>query len=210
MEVYGTKPKRFTKEWWGYFWYYYKWHTLAVVFASFLIIYSSVQCAMQPKYDLHIDYISEFGLTEESEKALTELMCANIDDINGNDKIDAFVLNLNMNESADVQMTQAMQAKLMLEMGYSDSYVFIMTKKYADMFTENDVLKPVSEWLGTDADGMTVSLADSDALADIGIDAKGQDLYVGVRPLRDKDDKPEDAAEYENGVKFAKYLIDRE
>ena len=29
-EKYGTIPKRFTPEWWEYFWMYYKVHTIAI------------------------------------------------------------------------------------------------------------------------------------------------------------------------------------
>ncbi len=212
MEVYGVKPKMFTKEWWGYFWYYYKWHTLGGAFAAFLIITSCVQCATQTKYDLQIDFISEYGLLQETEDALTAIVAENIEDVTQNGVNEAFVLSLNMGETQDVQMMQAMQTKLMIEMGYSEGYVFIMTKQYADMITENEVLEKTEVWAGDKAnDGYVISLANNKALANIGIDAAGQDLYIGV--LKMKDDQKEEelaCARYQNGIKFAQYLVSQE
>lgn len=209
MEVYGTKPKRFTKEWWGYFWDYYKWHTIGGAFAGFLIITSCVQCATQTKYDLQIDYISEYGLTQESEAALTELASQATQDITGNGKTEVFVMNLNMMQTQDVQMTQAMQTKLMVEMGYSEGYAFIMTKQYADLMAEQGVLMPTSEWAGEyKNDGYVVSLAGCSALSNIGIDAAGNDLYIGITALRDKEIEDElKVARHENSIRFAQYLI---
>ena len=207
MEVYGTKPKMFTKEWRGYFWDYYKWHTIGGLFAAGLIIYSCVQCATAVQYDLQVDYISENGILEETRDALTELIKNNIDDANGNDSVDAFVLSLNMAETQDVQMTQAMQTKMMLEQGYSESFVFILSKKYADIFTESEVLENNSVWAGDRADeACVVSLDGSSVLEEFGIDTS--DLYIGVRKMRsDEQDKEEKTAEYKNGIKLAQYLI---
>lgn len=211
MEVYGVKPKKFTKEWWGYFWYYYKLHTLGGAFAAFLIIVTCVQCATQTKYDLQIDFISEYGLMTEREQALEELACANIEDVTENGKTEAFVMNLDMSNTQDAQMVQAMQTKLMLEMGFSEGYVFILTKQYADMMVEQGALEPASVWTEEySGDGYTVSLAGCTALADLGIDAEAQELYIGVNSLREKNREDElEIARHENGIRFARYLISR-
>lgn len=210
MEVYGVKPKKFTKEWWGYFWYYYKGHTLAAVFASVLIITSLVQCVTQTKHDLQIDFITEYGITTEQEDALEALIAENIEDATGNGVNEAFVLPLSMIEG-DVQMQQALTTKLMIEFGYSEGYAFIMTKKYADIVVEHEIMEKTSEWAGElGNDSQVISLAGCKALSDIGIDAEAQDLYIGVLKLRDenKDDELE-IKKYENGKMFAQFLINQ-
>lgn len=211
MEVYGTKPKRFTKEWWGYFWDYYKWHTIGGAFVAFLIITSCVQCITQTKYDLQIDYISEYGILSEHKDALKVLAEENVEDATGNGKNEVFVLSLNMSQANDPQMMQAMQTKLMVEMGYSEGYAFIMTKQYADLMTEQGVLEPTSIWAGECAnDGSVISLADCTALSQIGIDAAKQDLYIGITKLREKEKEDElEVKRYENGVRFAQCLINQ-
>lgn len=212
MEVYGTKPKRFTKEWWGYFWDYYKWHTIGGAFAAVLIGVTFVQCATQTNYDLQVDFIAEYGLQSEEQEALVALAESAAEDITENGKTEAFVLALNMVETQDMQMTQAMQTKLMIEMGYSDGYTFIMSKKYADMLTEYEVLQPTSEWAGEYAnDGVVISLADCRKLSEIGIETSGdRELYIGIAPLKENDIGDEEKiARYENGVRFAKSLIEQ-
>ena len=53
-EKYGVKPKIFTKEWWPYFWKYYKWHTIAILFVGGLAITWIVQCSRNVEPDLGI------------------------------------------------------------------------------------------------------------------------------------------------------------
>ncbi len=210
MEVYGVKPKKFTREWWGYFWYYYKWHTAGVLFALFVIITSLVQCVTQINYDLQIDLITEDYITGEQTEKLEELIKANIDDVTQNGETQAFVLSLNM-DSEDPQMEQALMSKMLLEFRYSEGYVFIMSKKYADMVFEYGIFENTDVWAGEQAnDGQTISLAGSKALLNIGIDAEMHDLYIGVLKIRDenKDDELE-IAKYENGKKFAQFLINQ-
>ena len=208
MEVYGTKPKKFTKDWWGYFWYYYKWHTIGFGVALFVIVYTCVDCALQTKYDLQADIITETPVLEQQKEAFTEMMSANITDASGNGQVDTFVLGLSTGGEMDPQAIQAIQTKLMLEPQYSESYIFVLSKKYADMFTEYGCWEKSSTWTDAqpEADGCMVSLAGCSVLEDIGIDT--QDLYIAVRTIRDKETDDEyKKAQHENAVKFAQYLI---
>ncbi len=211
MEVYGTKPERFTKEWWGYFWYYYKWHTAFCAFVAIIVLISCVQCATRTEYDLNITYVSEYGLDTERENRLIELAQKNVQDVTENGKNEVFVLNFYMGENRDFTMLQAYNTKLVLEPSYTESYVFIMTKKYAEEMAKYEFLEKTEVWAGDKAnDGYTVSIAECDALSEIGIDAKGEELYVGVVKIREKESKSElERERYKNGVAFAQYLINQ-
>ncbi len=209
MEVYGVKPKKFTKAWWEYFWYYYKWHTVCGLVAACLIGTSCVQCATQTKYDLQVDFIAERNLAEENSVAIRSMAEGIVDDVTGNGKNDVFILTLDMSENSDPQIMQAMQTKMTLEMGYSEGYTFIMSKKYADIMVENDALERADVWAGEDVEGYAISLAESRVLNEIGLDTA--DLYVGVVKMKDdKKDDDKECAKYNNGVKFAQYLLGRE
>ena len=65
-EKYGVKPKIFTKEWWPYFWMYYKWHTIAILFVGVLAITWIVQCSRNVEPDLGI--VCCGSMLYESEK----------------------------------------------------------------------------------------------------------------------------------------------
>ncbi len=207
MEVYGVKPKRFTKEWWGYFWDYYKWHTISVLGIALVVGYSCVQCATATKYDLQVDYVSEHGILEQQQTALAELIKANIDEIHNNDSIDAFVLALNGTPTRDPQADQAIQAKIMLEQSFSESFAFIMSKQYVDYYSQAEMFEKNALWAGDKAaEGYAVSLENCTQLKEIGINT--DDCYIAVRKLRkDEADDEIKIAEQANAIKLAQYLI---
>ena len=207
MEVYGEKPKLFTKEWWDNYFYYYKVHTIVAIVACFVIGYIVYTDLNATKYDLSIDYIAEMGITTEQCELIEQLAAENIDDVTGNEICDAYVMMLNMGESNDIQYAQAMQVKFMTEQAYSEAFVFIMSKQYADMMCESGIFEEASVWSGADEEGECVSLVGCKAFEGSGIPV--DDLYLAVRKLREEEtDDEEQIAKYENGKKFAKYLID--
>ena len=211
MEVYGTKPKKFTKAWWGYFWFYYKWHTLGTILAAFIITYTCVDCSNRASYDVIADYISETVITEQQTQALGELINTQISDADGNGKIETYILNLASAGEMDAQVIQAKQTRITLEPQYSESFIFLLSKKYADNFAQFDTSwEESSVW--TDAapeeDGFMVNLSGCTALEDLGIDTK--DLYLTVRKLREDETEDEyKINQHENALKFAKYLINQ-
>lgn len=211
MEVYGTKPKLFTKEWWPYFWDYYKIHTIVCIVAAIVIISTINDCMHRTNYDLQIDVITENSVTQEALDNLTNIICENIEDVTCNGKNEAYITYIDMGENIDPQYSQAMYTKMTIEAIYTDSSVFLMSKKYADYMFENGILMPASSW--TDAEsynGYAVSLENCEILENIGIDTS--DLYAGVVNLR-ADDKEQlrekNRKKQENGVKFAKFLLDK-
>lgn len=212
MEVYGTKPKKFTKEWWEYFWEYYKIHVIAVVFAAIVIAITAVQCSTQPSYDLQIDFASQFGVNEGCEEGLTELALRVISDADGDGELEPEVLTFDLRDGGVMtsgEETVAVNTKFAIEQAYPTAYVFIVSEKYAKVSEENGIMENASVWaseLGIDAE--TVSLSGSEALSEIGIDADAGELYIGVVALTDENAEDEtECKRYENGVSFARYLL---
>ena len=212
MEVYGVKPKRFTKEWWPYFWDYYKLHLLAVIFAVIVLISALYECKKQIKYDLQIDIITENFVTEEAITSLTEFTKGNIQDVTKNGVTDAYVLYLDMGEEDEPQFMEAMQTKMMVEVGYTEGFVFLVSKKYADYMSEIGVSMPSSDWTEAESyNGYCIDLKGSKILENTGIDTS--DLYLGVVAMRERDkekDRKKNLPKQENGIKIAKLLIDGE
>ena len=48
------------------FWYHYKWHTIAAIFALFVIIVCTVQCATNTKYDIQVLYAGDHVFSRTS------------------------------------------------------------------------------------------------------------------------------------------------
>ena len=208
MEVYGEKPKRFTKEWWEYFWDYYKWHTIAAIVVLVVIISTVTECATRVHYDLQLDYISDQAMSTEAQEALAALMEENIDDVTQNGKTEAYVLYLDMGERNDPQYVQAMQTKYAIEMGNTESFVFLISKDYADLLTEGEILVKAEDWCDAPSyNGYFVDLKDCTVLKDIGVNT--DDLYVCIINIREKNEEKREKRllEQENGIKFARFLI---
>ncbi len=213
MEVYGVRPKAFTKAWWeNYFWYHYKWHTIGALFVGALITIGIWQVVTAPKYDLQVDYISEYFLTDNETQMFSDLITSAIDDVTENGKTELCFLALPMDSGSDVQQTQAIQIKYTTEMSYSEGYVFLMSKTYAEHSKEYGIFEPTSAWAGEYAnDGYVLSLENSKALIEAGINPAEKELYIGVLKMRDKEKNDElEQKRYQNGVKLAKFLIGEE
>ncbi len=207
MEVYGTKPKRFTKEWWSYFWYYYKWHTIGIGLAAAITIYTCVDCVMREKYDLMVGYISEDAYAEDMPDRLGELIGGLVDDADGDGKGEGSVITMFMGEGSDPQYVQAMQTKMYLEPEYSESFVFITSKKYADILAEYDVWEDAETWAGEGFSGGFVPVPSDSVIYDSGVSGE---LYIAVRSLREKEQKDEFfELQHENGIKFAQFILNQ-
>ena len=217
-EKYGTIPKRFTKDWWAYFWDYYKVHTLVVAGIIAAIIITVVQVRSAPKYDLYVTYVGDMYLSEEKAAELTNKLSEQIDDIDGDGKKSVGINQYIFSED-DVknnpQYFQAIVTKVQLTFLNDDSMLFIFNDKNSNYLFQTDSLEgaftPASEWAdisGIDKDklfaasGSVYGVALSDSVFDPGVN---ETLYATVRaPRADSDESGK--ARTETSVKLAKYL----
>ena len=96
-EVYGEKPKKFTREWWPYFWMYYRWHTIIVVVAIIGIAIGVYQKATEVKYDLDIVYRSQsLYIGENGEKELIDTLVPFMEDATGDGEVHLFFNQINI------------------------------------------------------------------------------------------------------------------
>lgn len=154
-EKYGTVPKKFTQDWWEYFWMYYKWHTIAVVFIVLLIAITVYQNITAPKYDLTLTYAGELVFSDEFSESLEKNLsplCKDIDE-NGESSLMFSQLNISL-DSGDPEYTMAMSTKLQLSLSEDETYIYILDKDIAEVYVGEDeqdcVFAPVDNWLKTD------------------------------------------------------------
>ena len=191
-EVYGEKPKIFTKEWWPYFWLYYKWHTVAVLFVVMLTIISLVECANKEKYDLRITYLGQHFFDDSAWENVEKTLEIKINDIDHNNEKNIQILNLILTgDSEQMEQDYASTVKHDIEFSNELMYLFIYDKNQvearADEFLEEAFLKtsewldsPVSDELLNDKDNpYAVSLKNSTILKNAGINC--ENLYVLVK-----------------------------
>ena len=206
MEVYGEKPKKFTAKWWEYIWEYYKWHFVCALFIIFTLVTTLHQCATRPSYDLQITAVTEQELVLSQTDGIRDLAEDVIADATENGVNEVYVMPLTLNPDGDPQIMQVNHTKFMVEMSMPESYVFILSKKFADTVVEGGILESTDVWAGGSADEYVVSLKGNEKLTALGIDTN--ELYLGVLKLTEDRQKDElECARYENGVLFAKHLL---
>ena len=85
-EKYGTIPKKITKEWWEYFWTYYKWHII-IPFAIILMIVSTIYSQINAeKFDVILTYAGKMNYSQEMTEKLEKELSPLCSDVDGNGK----------------------------------------------------------------------------------------------------------------------------
>lgn len=217
-EKYGTIPKRFTPEWWEYFWMYYKVHTITVILVLLAIVFTVYQVCTQQKYDLNIAYVSSLMFDEVTESQLKDEICGQIDDVDENGEKSVYFEHLIFSEdSVETEYTSAVITKLNLQYITDDILLYIFSNEKGKFLFGDDSLdglfQPVSEWLN---DGVELS---GDMLYKVGEEAYGvkisntvldnmpeNNLYVAVRNSRPNADEGV-LKRLEQSEKIANYLI---
>lgn len=202
-EKYGVVPKRFTREWWDYFWMYYKWHTIAVVFIVIAVTVTVVQKINAPKYDLTLTYAGTGYISEQSSDKLQKSLSPLCDDVDGNGKKQLSFLQINLSkDSKDAQYNMAMSMKLQLSLSEDETYIFIMDENLVKTYSGDDeqsgVFAPVKDWLKADVtedklyaansgEYVAVKLDGNKYLENAGIDTNGKYLVMRFYPREDQE-----------------------
>lgn len=191
-EVYGVKPKRFTKEWWPYFWMYYKAQTIGIAIALLMIVVTVYQCATKEKYDVNVNYLGSAMFDMDMVAGLENALEPFIEDVDGNGKNRVFFQQLNL--GGDAEVNYAMQMKHDLELSNETSYLYIYDEEEAKLMLErensDDLYLEVSEWATQDipeerllrsesGKALAVLIDGSEFLAGAGVKTHG--MYMAVK-----------------------------
>jgi hypothetical protein len=220
-EKYGVIPPKFTKEWWSYFWTYYKWHVIVPLLIIIGVTVTVVQRVNSPKYDLTVTYNGTKTYSDEEANALTEIMNGYIDDVDGNGEKSVYFQQLVFSDSqTEPQYNYAIQTKLMLEFQNDCSFIFIMDDQTVSGLINSSategVFVPVSEWAQSDVDSellypqypegceaYAVNLKNSKILKEKGIPCNN--IYVAL--YRNNKTDEENTAAFESSKRILNALI---
>lgn len=213
MEKYGTIPPRFTKAWWAHYWFYYKYHLIAVLCAIIFVVSYARSCITAIDYDLKVQMYSQYMLVEEQTSAIEDKLREISGDATGNGKVEVMLLSqADLPESAEnAEFNYATSMKFMADLEAADHNIYIVNKNYADKLTQQECMASRDLWAGDVAEDLCygesfVSLSGNKFFADLGVDT--DDLYIGVLSLYDRyKDKEENVKRYENALVVAKELI---
>lgn len=194
-EHYGVKPKMFTKEWWPYYWMYYKWYTITAVAIVAFIVMIIYDCVTKEKYDLKITYYGSNAYLSEMWEELDATLEEYIEDIDDNGEKNILMIPLVMSDkSEDMQMSQAAYTQYTMSFTDTLSYLYIYDQAQLDILIDEDIVNgtflTTDKWLNSDVSEdsivygknsrpYAISLKDSKIINSIGLN--GEDLYVLVK-----------------------------
>lgn len=214
-EKYGTVPPRFTKDWWEYFWDYYKWRVIITVVVLIIVAVTIVQCATQPKYDMNMIYSGHMNYSEGEINKVQDILAEYITDVDGDDKQSILFQQLVFADNAGAeQYDYAMQTKLDMSFMDNCTFVYLFDKTEADKQVQkekiSDLFEVADDWAGdkdaikgTDGRAYAISLNDSEILKSN--DIYCEDLYVMIRKNYKTDE--ENIQAHQDSINLAKVLV---
>lgn len=180
-----------------HFWYYYKFHVLALIFLVALISCSLTECANKIKYDLSISCYSSTNIDSTNLSLLTDELEKKANDINENGKVDVGVFVNIANLSIPSEQSQTIQMKISAEVAAGDSFGYILDEEYYKMFS--DIYAGSVE--------SVVPISDIPIIKETFDLKEGQKLYWATKTLYEPEKgKPEKVKAHENAVKIQNYL----
>ena len=204
------------------FWFYYKWHTIAAIFAAIIIAYTVHDAVTKVNPDLGVDIIMDTGFTYDTAEILSADLETSgiIKDNNGDEKIKSQITILQTGKdpstvSADGSMMQVVQ----LRMAVGEASVVITEPYILDLYAELDIFEDLTsiademnipaEKRYMSADGTKVAAINIDGckfLSDKNIITK--DCYISHRALNlDQQKKEEKTKEHSNAEDVIKYIL---
>ncbi len=194
-ETYGVKPKLFTKEWWPYFWMYYKWITIGIATAVVVIAVTVAQCATREKYDLTVTYAGLGMFSQDSLAELEKVIEEKAEDADGNGEINVFVQQFNFeNTSGGFEIDYGLQTKHDIELTDEITNLYLYDKYELDMMLGRDqaslIYMDVNKWLESEidtdrlvysGDGVPCAVNLSGSAMLEGVEMDTSDIYVVVK-----------------------------
>lgn len=125
-----------------HFWYYYKIHTIVILFVALLTFYTVWQATHQPHYDLTVAYYGGMLFEDEKLDALKSYLEGVIEDVDGDGKVTvkinkSIIGNPMSNDSYDAATMQ----KFWAEIAANVNPAYILDENMQKMLVDGDMTK---------------------------------------------------------------------
>ena len=220
-EKYGTIPKKFTPEWWEYFWMYNKTRVMFIALFILVISVTAYQILTSPEYDITLTYAVNRAFSDDMCDKITETLSPMCDDVDKNGEKSLNLTQINLN-GGDASYNAQMGQKLFLSVSEQDVYIYILDPETANHLiasAKESNFVPVSEWYtgnlenkGTyDKDGISFGIELTDCAVfekmtkNTAADLSGNYLFVRYYPRKDQIE--DQLPGYNAAKKLAKKLV---
>ncbi len=123
----------------GHFWFYYKWHTIGVLFALFALTVCLVQCSSEAKADSTIGLYMDRQFTGSETDILAQVLSEYCEDTNGDGEVVVKVYDYSYLETQQDQLKQLNKEKIMSELTGGSCVMYITDDYQQKFFDEHDI-----------------------------------------------------------------------
>lgn len=134
--------KRFSKEWWKNFWFYYKWHLLVGAIVIGVITATVVDMANHVEPDIYILFSGEYMLTEEDNQILKERVESTITDVNNDGKVVATLIQIPLkldSERVD-ETTAASNMQMQAQFVTGKQHIYVLDRELYNLYNNQGML----------------------------------------------------------------------
>lgn len=134
--------KRFSKEWWKNFIFYYKWHVIIGVVAIALIVSTIYGAVTKVTPDLYILFSGDYVLSEDDSATLKARMEEAISDVNGDGKIRAQLVEIPLkldSEKVD-ETTAASNLQMQMQFATGEQHILVLDRELFNLYNDQGVL----------------------------------------------------------------------
>ncbi len=210
-------PKTFKQKWSNY-WYHYKFHTIAIIFVSIIVLVSFWNIIFREKFDATFTVISEKsfeGSVDIFKKGFNDII---IDyDNNGKKAVDVTTIQLAVKENSEMtpQMMQMNRTKILGMLSAGETFLFLLDQECYNELKESEVqFKDLNSLVTSDRiNGDKYNLTGSKLSEELGFDSTLDNMFLCLIDFDKYDEKAKSKEKlkksYENEKDFLIRMIDK-
>ena len=128
--------KRFSKEWWKNFWFYYKWYLFIGAIVIVAVTVTAIDMANRVEPDIYILFAGDYVLMEEDTAILKERVESTITDVNQDGKIVANFIQIPLkldSEGVD-ETTAASNVQMQQQFVTGKQHILVLDRELFNLY----------------------------------------------------------------------------
>ncbi len=139
----AVSPKTFKEKLQNY-WFHFKWHTVAVIFAVIVLAISISQCASKTNWDMQVIYFTYTAVIDNQLESVGDYFKTLSQDLNGDGEININIINCSIADgNFNNQYGQTALMKLQTIIAAEPEVMLYITDSASAEFFEKDALKDI-------------------------------------------------------------------
>ncbi|MBO5408497.1 MAG: hypothetical protein J6A61_03730 [Clostridia bacterium] len=134
--------KRFSKEWWKNYFFYYKWHTLIALIAIVLIVGTVIDMATRVEPDIYLLFSGDYVLSDEDRDLLKSRCQQAISDINNDGQIMVQFVEIPLlldSEKTD-ETTAASNHQMQMQFATGEQHIYVLDRQLFQLYDGQELL----------------------------------------------------------------------